>query len=236
MTKDKREALIEKARLAFNKAWHKEDERIERWDRDDRGKGNRSRAGIVAALAVFEQAHTPTDDERDRCNVSWAASPEWGDRKHECDLDRGHSGDHACGWCIACEFSASTHPEPIQAAIERVLDEAGYSVLDEWRADVVHLIAEWAAGFRRTVQDEPADNGHDGWCGCEKCAPEPQGEPNTWSVERAAVALYRLDHPAYLLHTFEAVPLLDTVLAYRKRAWAALRAAAVTEQGGENRG
>lgn len=44
-------------------------------------------------------------------------------------------------------------------------------------------------------------------------------------VERAAVALYRIDHPEYLLHTFEAVPLLDTVLAYRRRAWAALRAA-----------
>lgn len=45
------------------------------------------------------------------------------------------------------------------------------------------------------------------------------------TTERVAVALYRLDHPAYLLHTFEAVPLLDTVLAYRKRAWVALNAA-----------
>ena len=142
--REEREALIEKAaRAILARSW-------------GLGTMDSARADAEIAFGVFEQAHTPTSDERDRCNVSWAASPEWGDRKHECDLDRGHSGDHACGWCIACEFSASTHPEPIQAAIERVLDEAGYSVLDEWRADVVHLIAEWAAGFRRTVQDEPA--------------------------------------------------------------------------------
>lgn len=49
-----------------------------------------------------------------RCNVSWAAYPEWGDRRHVCDLQAGHEGDHVCGWCIACEFGAETLPANVE--------------------------------------------------------------------------------------------------------------------------
>ena len=28
------------------------------------------------------------------------------------------------------------------------------------------------------MTDESLEDGHDGWCGCENCAPQPQGEPS----------------------------------------------------------
>ena len=49
-----KEELIEAARVAYIEAWETEDRRIENWDRDSRGRHTRSRAGIVAALTVFE--------------------------------------------------------------------------------------------------------------------------------------------------------------------------------------
>lgn len=58
-----KEELIEAARVAFTEAWEAEDRRIENWDRDSRGRHTRSRAGIIAALAVFEASlqNEPTD-------------------------------------------------------------------------------------------------------------------------------------------------------------------------------
>lgn len=35
------------------------------------------------------------------------------------------------------------------------------------------FISGWSA--HRTVQGEPSDDGHDGWCGCEKCEPTDAG-------------------------------------------------------------
>ena len=65
------EKLIEEARVAFTEAWDAEDRRIENWDRDARGTHSRSRAGIRAALAVFQKARTPTDDEREALGAAW---------------------------------------------------------------------------------------------------------------------------------------------------------------------
>lgn len=56
--------LIEEARLAFVEAWEEEDARTT-FNSAARSEHNRSRAGIRAALAVFEKARTPTDDERE---------------------------------------------------------------------------------------------------------------------------------------------------------------------------
>lgn len=39
---------------------------------------------------------------------------------------------------------------------------------------------EHITGLMRAVFEQahtPTDDGHDGWCGCEKCGTEPQGEP-----------------------------------------------------------
>ncbi|WP_417540766.1 hypothetical protein [Microbacterium maritypicum] len=49
--------LIEEARRAYLDAWAET-------NLADVPPGTRSRNGIIAALAVFEKAHTPTDDER----------------------------------------------------------------------------------------------------------------------------------------------------------------------------
>ena len=51
------EKLIEEAVTAFNRGW------LTAHDKGDRT--TRTRTGIEAALAVFEKAHTPTDDERE---------------------------------------------------------------------------------------------------------------------------------------------------------------------------
>lgn len=52
------EKLIEEARRAYLDAWAAT-------NLEDVPPGTRSRNGIIAALAVFEKAHTPTDNERE---------------------------------------------------------------------------------------------------------------------------------------------------------------------------
>lgn len=69
----------------------------------------------------------------------------------------------------------------------------------------------WEAGFKRGMVNGAR------WAS--------QREPSPQEIERAGVALYKADHPAYKLDTFENVPFLGTVLAYRDRARAALLAA-----------
>ena len=79
------EKLIEEARVAFTEAWRAEDSRIWHLPADAAvPKHTRSRAGIAAALAVFEKAHTPTDDEReallteaDALVASWDQRGSW---------------------------------------------------------------------------------------------------------------------------------------------------------------
>lgn len=68
-----REELIEAARLAYVEAWEEEDARTT-FNSAQRSEHARSRAGIVAALAVFEQAHTLTDDEREAAKAEAAAA------------------------------------------------------------------------------------------------------------------------------------------------------------------
>ena len=53
---------------------------------------------------------------------------------------------------------------------------------------------------------------------------------SNYEVNDVALALYKLDHPAYDSDTFEDVPLLSTVQHYRERARAALEAARGTKQ------
>lgn len=66
-----REELIEEARAAFTEAWEAEDGRMRRLGIINDPDHPRSRAGIVAALAVFEKTHAPTDDEREAAEARW---------------------------------------------------------------------------------------------------------------------------------------------------------------------
>lgn len=56
------EELIEKARVAYVEAWEAERKKIGRGVAEP---GTKSRAGIIAALAVFREHTAPTDDERE---------------------------------------------------------------------------------------------------------------------------------------------------------------------------
>lgn len=56
----KREEVIEEARVAFTEAWEAEDERQLNLGIINDPDHPRSRAGIIAALDVFEKAHTTT--------------------------------------------------------------------------------------------------------------------------------------------------------------------------------
>ena len=82
-TTPEREALIEKARVAYVEAWEAENNRVENWDRDANGTHSRSRAGIEAALAVFEESQRPSEEERetlrydeDGLHIYWADTVE----------------------------------------------------------------------------------------------------------------------------------------------------------------
>jgi hypothetical protein len=76
-----------------------------------------------------------------------------------------------------------------------------------------------AQDLRRSEVPEPsADDGHDGWCGCEKCDPEPQGEPSDAQVRAAAESIARDDG-----QRIDVVP--EWADAYMPIARAALRAA-----------
>lgn len=62
-----REELIERARVAFVEAWEGVNDNV---PSAERAPGARSRAGIEAALAVFEEAHAPTEGHAYRGNRS----------------------------------------------------------------------------------------------------------------------------------------------------------------------
>jgi len=152
-------------------------------------RGRASRGTREAALAVFEQASTPTDEPviDDGTDDAWQA-------------------------------------------IADALGNIGYALNSHEQT------AEWVQQylFCRTVQGEPADNGHDGWCGCETCVPEPQGEPSDAQVKAALHALYAIRHPYSA--PGEIADYGDEVVTAMR---AALRAAArvgVVGQGGENHG
>lgn len=56
------EELIEKARIAYVEAWEAERKKI---GRGIAPPGTKSRAGIIAALAVFREHTAPADDDRE---------------------------------------------------------------------------------------------------------------------------------------------------------------------------
>lgn len=62
------EQLIEAARVAFTEAWEAERAKIGRGIAE---QGTKTRAGIRAAWAVFEEAHAPTGDERVARVLAW---------------------------------------------------------------------------------------------------------------------------------------------------------------------
>lgn len=184
-----REQLIEKARVAFVEAWHKEDDRIERWDRDDRGKGNRSRAGIRAALAVFEEAYandlaTSSERVKNRPDSSHVIPT-------EC-LDCGRT-DGGCDRIIVTPTDDEretlhrdvTTPrddewhrlwEGLVQFAESYRREHGYSPNESARADYLT-----GAGFHRTVQGDSKDL---------RVAESPvQGEPSSLAVQPAIDAV-----------------------------------------------
>lgn len=56
------EERIEAARVAFVNAWEAENQKIGEGSGEP---GQRSRAGILAALAIFEEACAPTEEDRE---------------------------------------------------------------------------------------------------------------------------------------------------------------------------
>ena len=136
MNKDQ---LIEKARVAYVEAWEAENARIENWDRDSRGKHTRSRAGIEAAFAVFEEAHAPVA----KC----------GGAQTNCRHDM-HPPMHSA----ACPVSQAHTPTDDER--ERLLADAaaftdGYT--EESASGTIKVIIRLADALRRTVQGEPTD-------------------------------------------------------------------------------
>lgn len=220
-----REELIEAARGAYVAAWEAEDRAGRIADH------NRTRAGIVAALAVFEQAHTAHAKPVD-------TSPE--------PVKTG------------ADFSHVTPTDDEREARDKAMDEAwGFradtrSLSEKWSAQ--HWFnAGWDACARRTVQGEPNATcpkcgttvtdqtpstfyaHHDEACG--GALEEPQGEPTDAMVK--VVAQHMANAAADWLdigvgghgHGVECA----NWSAYADDARAALRAAADT-QTGENRG
>jgi hypothetical protein len=61
---------------------------------------------------------------------------------------------------------------------------------------------------------------------CELSQDEARAAEHEWleARERAAVALYKFEHPFYAYDDFAMVPLLETVTTYRERADVAIRA------------
>ena len=218
---NQREQLIEKARDAFVKAWEAENERVENWDRDARGTHSRSRAGIEAALAVFEEANTPTDDEREAlAEIVGTEFYRW----HQ-DPTR-HTADAilAAGFHRTVQdehYDEGTLPKVYGAVIGALPEKA------EWEIrDVVHALQNAGILFReRTVQGEPSSEEPDlpnGHAPVEKLSPflarRVQGEPSD-AQQRVADAL-RAHMAAGEFDSFEGL------------AAVALRAAAATEGGG----
>lgn len=114
-----REELIEKARVAFTEAWDEENRK--EWA-PPLDYHRRSRAGIVAALAVFEEAHTPINGS------CWDQAPMVLPRPGECapmpplcELTAGHLGAHRSGtteWMHSPTHTPEPQGEPSDAEVE----------------------------------------------------------------------------------------------------------------------
>lgn len=106
---NKREELIEKAAKAIEKvpyhAWH-----------DVTREGAREIAR--AALAVFEQSHTPTNDEREALLSVIISAPESGDALHVSEAERVRDAVLAVG------FRRPVQGEPTDAQVLAALRAA----------------------------------------------------------------------------------------------------------------
>ena len=129
-----REELIEAARVAYVEAWEAKRKEIGRGIAEP---GAKSRAGIQAALAVFEQAHTPTtptDDEREAL-IDVMVMTKLSDYAAT-DMSTIHQAVDAI---LAAGFRRTVQGEPTDAQVEhmrRVLNDADidYSAREQ-RAD-----------------------------------------------------------------------------------------------------
>ena len=104
MTDNKK--LIEEAVTAFNRGW------LTAHDKGDRT--TRTRTGVEAALAVFEKAHTPTDDEREAA-VTAAYNTVTGQGEEPWGPDTTLAALHTL-WDRAAGFGRSV-PEPSAEAV-----------------------------------------------------------------------------------------------------------------------
>lgn len=134
---DDNEELIEEARRAYLDAWAAT-------NLEDVPPVTRSRNGIIAALAVFEKARTPTDDKRevDALCGDWPAPC-------NCDDPETHDGS-VPRWLVQEERRIEPHGEPPKLA-RRLLAQGfseGVNFIDDqpgpWGAAVVAGRAEAA--------------------------------------------------------------------------------------------
>lgn len=195
------EKLIEEARVAFTEAWDAEDRRIENWDRDARGTHSRSRAGIRAALAVFQKAHTPTDDEREalRAEAEEVQRAAWAEI-HGQDPTRTYSVAEVKQLVYAFDnvlSSALRRTEVPESSVDEKIEWPDHWTVNEKLRD---LHARWHDQKGNLLGREAC-----GWEGCEFwdsaqfilrladvhiAGREPQGEPSDAQVEAGCAAFY----------------------------------------------
>lgn len=209
------ERLIEEARVAFTEAWEAEERRIENWDRDARGNHSRSRAGVIAALAVFEESRTPTGDEREAQRIAHLDARQAAYRK-ECEdwyVDHEAEPEIASnaffrGWDAAVDggFRRSEVPEP---------SAEGYAEFEDWEQEMFRHqpVLSMADGSIAGCQclDRVFAKGED-WGThlaiviTSRITAEPQGEPSDAHLSNVSIngvrqtwqQLYEREHEAHL--------------------------------------
>lgn len=112
---DDQDKLIEDARRAYLDAWAET-------TLEDVPPGTRSRNGIIAALAVFEKAHAPTDDEREAERIAYLDARQIAMRKDredwyaDYDAEPGIAGnafERGWGAAVGARFARRpVSPEP----------------------------------------------------------------------------------------------------------------------------
>lgn len=177
-----RDDLIEQARTAFTEAWEAENKRVEDFDRDARGTHCRSRAGIIAALAVFEESLAPT--------AAWVRSSPGFESTREAYEHLAPTGDDREALIAflltldlqGTEFDGGSHGNPDHP------DRPSW-----WRISrgTAEAWADALAGFLRSEVPEPSAEHYHIWsglpCKAGECRMEPQGEPSDAAVERARI-------------------------------------------------
>lgn len=194
------ERLIEAARVAFVEAWEAERKKIGRGTAEP---GTKTRAGIIAALAVFEkahtvterhsmsvtdsEAHTPTDDEREALRIAHLDARQAAYRKEREDWFVDHEAEPEIasnaffrGWDAAVDgdFRRSEVPEP-SAENGTPRDYQAYELTVDMLEDLLVTAgvsaSEHGIAIRKTAGALVYKIG--------RClVPEPQGEPSDAQV------------------------------------------------------